>query len=419
MSTVVSARTVSDLSEQRGTPLSIHVLLADRCNHACEHCYQVHGQKGEMTLAEIERLFDDLTKLDVLFLYLSGGEVTLRQDLPEILRAARQRRFAIVLMTNGFELSDVVLETLVDVGVWEVRISVYSHIAAEHDAVTRVSGSFDKTLANVIRLTARGVRVTLTTPLTSLSTTTEASMRALAEQHGCVSDFNVTLLANEDGDVRALEVAPTTEQLARYFAAREAPNEELVSREEKLGRASCHACAGSLTVHSNGSIRPCTHIPTELGHVDSGPGAIEALTKSDAFKLIAGLRWRDVHGCRDCELVPHCNRCHGSAALETGDLLGPQPSACVRAIASYEARHGGVTVRPAEGRETPGSEGVGPFRILSEKVLERVADRVTEADRERARHYSFVQPSRAVVEGLTGIVSPRNLVRRKRSHADA
>ena len=311
------------------------------------------------------------------------------------------------------------LETLVDVGVWEVRISVYSHIAAEHDAVTRVPGSFDKTLANVVRLTARGVRVTLTTPLTSLSTTTEASMRALAEQHGCVSDFNVTLLANEDGDVRALEVAPTTEQLARYFAAREAPNEELVSREEKLGRASCHACAGSLTVHSNGSIRPCTHIPTELGHVDSGPGAIEALTKSDAFKLIAGLRWRDVHGCRDCELVPYCNRCHGSAALETGDLLGPQPSACVRAIASYEARHGGVTLQPTHGSESPRAERVGPFRILDKTSLESVADRVTEADRERARHYTFVHPSTARIEGLSGIVNSRDLVRTKRNRAGA
>ena len=32
---------------------SLHILISDRCNHACEHCYQVHGEKGEITFDQL------------------------------------------------------------------------------------------------------------------------------------------------------------------------------------------------------------------------------------------------------------------------------------------------------------------------------------------------------------------------------
>ncbi len=77
-------------------PAGAQMLVSDRCNHACAHCcYQVHGRKGEMTLAEIEGVFDDLARQGVLFLSLSGGEASLRPDLPAILAAARRHHFAI------------------------------------------------------------------------------------------------------------------------------------------------------------------------------------------------------------------------------------------------------------------------------------------------------------------------------------
>ena len=128
-----------------GLPLMAHVILSDRCNHACLHCYQVHGQRGEMSTAEVVHAFDELATAGVLVLAISGGEISLRPDLVEILRAARERRFAITLQTNGYDWSDELVAEVARLGVWHVRVSIYSCVAHEHDAVTRVPGSFERT----------------------------------------------------------------------------------------------------------------------------------------------------------------------------------------------------------------------------------------------------------------------------------
>src|SRR5262245_4678493 len=201
----------------RGLPLTAQLLISDRCNHACEHCYQVHGEKGEMTLPEIEAILDALARAGILFLHLSGGEATLRPDLPEILRAARARSFAITLLTNGYALSEQVLDAIAATGVWEVRLSVYSDIAAEHDAVTRVAGSFERTCGSIKALRARGVQVTAVVPLTSRCSADVHRLIALGDALGCPVEIASLITAKEDGTTRSQNVSPTRSQLDAYF----------------------------------------------------------------------------------------------------------------------------------------------------------------------------------------------------------
>ncbi len=64
--------------------------LTNRCNLACRHCYadansgssgEGEGGKGELSTQEAKVVIDDLARLDVFVLILSGGEPMLRQDL--------------------------------------------------------------------------------------------------------------------------------------------------------------------------------------------------------------------------------------------------------------------------------------------------------------------------------------------------
>src|SRR4051794_10589360 len=123
---MASTASIAERASPARIPRLAHLLVSDRCNHACAHCYQVHGEKGEMPLAQVEATLEELARSGVLFLALSGGEVTLRADLVAILRAARRHGFAIILQTNGYSVSEDLLEEIVAVGVWRVRVSVYS-----------------------------------------------------------------------------------------------------------------------------------------------------------------------------------------------------------------------------------------------------------------------------------------------------
>lgn len=72
---------------KKGLPLQLIFFVTSRCNLRCRHCFywQKIGlkNKNELTLSEI-RKFTDRSKLNLLWLSLTGGEPFLRSDLPEI-----------------------------------------------------------------------------------------------------------------------------------------------------------------------------------------------------------------------------------------------------------------------------------------------------------------------------------------------
>src|SRR5262249_20851171 len=155
-----------------------------------------------------------------------------------------------------------------------------------------------------------------------------ARLEAFAASLGCAIEIHPGMTSREDGDGAPLEVMATNERFYEHYDAMVARGDVLPSIEEKLASAPCGVWSDEVVIHSNGSVRPCTHIPLELAR--AGTDDLSRLSSDPAYRLLGSIRWSDIHGCRDCALVDVCARCHGSAVFETGDLLGPQPSACHR-----------------------------------------------------------------------------------------
>lgn len=101
-------------------------------------------------------------------LNLHGGEVTLREDLPKILRLARKIGFSeITLVTNGVRLGDAkYARTLVAAGVTHARMSVHGPDAETHDAIVVVPGAFARLNRGIAHLKKLGVPVGLNFVLT-------------------------------------------------------------------------------------------------------------------------------------------------------------------------------------------------------------------------------------------------------------
>lgn len=86
--------------------------VTDRCNLHCPVCFASSGKgnKPDPSLETIERWYDGLLEQGGPFnIQLSGGEPTLREDLPEIIRLGRKKGFSFFqLNTNGLRLADEV-----------------------------------------------------------------------------------------------------------------------------------------------------------------------------------------------------------------------------------------------------------------------------------------------------------------------
>jgi MoaA/NifB/PqqE/SkfB family radical SAM enzyme len=120
-----------------------------KCNLKCVHC-MIEGTMDWLKPESADR-FEEILALNSQQgrwkgLILTGSEVTLRNDLPELARMARSSGFEHVrIQTHGMRLaSPEYCRELVDAGIDEYFVSVTAADAGTHDAITAVPGAFDK-----------------------------------------------------------------------------------------------------------------------------------------------------------------------------------------------------------------------------------------------------------------------------------
>ncbi|MET0388615.1 MAG: radical SAM protein [Polyangiales bacterium] len=410
-----AAQMLGRLEANGDRPLRAMLEISDRCNEVCVHCYQVQGQKGELTTTEWRRALDELAELGVLILTLSGGEATLRPDFLEIVEYARARGFLVRVFTNGLRMTAELAAALRRLAVFDVEISVYSTRAEVHDFVTGVPGSFEKTVAGVRHLSAAGVPVTIKTSVMSVNQADLAGYAEFAGSLGAQWILDPTGLMPREGMDRAPEAlnpdGAAVTRLARQYeldvvlAASSEPDGGRAAADEML----CGA-AQQLHVEPNGELRPCTMLEVPLGNVRAA-GALASF-QSPTARGMRALRWGDVHGCRECDLARHCARCHAAALAETGDALAPYPSACARArlAASSALVDSELRIIATNGR----TAALGPYRRVSPGVYETIEDRLTDEDRARAQHLGWVRHAGATQAAPELAVRPGELVQIRR-----
>lgn len=88
--------------------------LTFRCQNNCVHCYAGGPHKtSELTTEQWKEVINTLSQIGVFILTFTGGEPTLREDLPELLFYARNKGMVTGLITNGRRLKDkAYVETL-------------------------------------------------------------------------------------------------------------------------------------------------------------------------------------------------------------------------------------------------------------------------------------------------------------------
>jgi uncharacterized radical SAM superfamily Fe-S cluster-containing enzyme len=78
--------------------------VTHRCNMTCSNCYLPNRVIPDMDAQWLSSILSRLRK--GTFIRLTGGEATLRRDLPDIIRDVRKHGHHPVVMTNGLKLAD-------------------------------------------------------------------------------------------------------------------------------------------------------------------------------------------------------------------------------------------------------------------------------------------------------------------------
>jgi AdoMet-dependent heme synthase len=347
---------------QKHRPLSVHFDLTYRCNERCVHCYLDHDDHGELTTAECLKVLEDLARSGTLFLTFSGGEIFLRPDLYEILAAARRLHFDISLKSNALLVTAERAARLREFGVRRVQISVYSDIPAIHDAITKVPGSLERTLAAIPILLQHGLQVKLACPLMQQNLMAYRGVMALAEKLGVPYILDLTITPMMDGSsgplehrvsvssllpvlrdpvLNACKPEPTAQASGAMSASPSTFGSAVSSGIENAAYEDlpCSAGHNSCYISPYGDVFPCVQLPQAAGNLRREEFD-DIWYHAPQLERLRGIRESQLPICSQCEIRSYCERCPGLALMEGGDMLGAYERAC--ALAEEKARLAGV-----------------------------------------------------------------------------
>jgi len=188
------------------------------CNEKCKFCY--YYSKLNTQRYTTEQMMDKLDYAKVHGIKdidFSGGEPTIRLDLPELISKAAKMGFRkICVITNGTRTQDKdYFKSLIDSGLNEVLLSVHGHSAETHDTSVQRKGSWEAIKQSVANCHEFKIRLRTNTVVTKLNFNTLDKIaeylittRPVASNFICFNDWNNAAALVDDLACKYSEAAP-------------------------------------------------------------------------------------------------------------------------------------------------------------------------------------------------------------------
>lgn len=313
---------------EQKVPFLIHWELTYRCNLHCRHCYVApQGEKRELNTKQIKKILSVLARAKALFLIWSGGEPLCRPDFPEIIRYAHRLDFAQRIFTNGTLLNSENIKAIKKIHPISVEISLYGTKPDTHDKVTRVKGSFQKSLKALLRLKEEKINIAVKFMVfkENLKEFKEAEKLSRDLQAKFVYDVNIA--PRHDGSLEPIKYRLTAPELEEFLQGRPMNFEHLSFKSDQ--NLLCNAGLNNFSISPGGDVFPCVGIREKIGDILGD--SIKELMETPLLEKLRERRTGYLTGCRGCNLIPYCNRCYGMAQMEDGDMWGKSSQACLLA----------------------------------------------------------------------------------------
>jgi MoaA/NifB/PqqE/SkfB family radical SAM enzyme len=135
-------------------PTRYYLNLNYVCNERCVFCasdltntVRLDGRGAWVTLDEVRHWLGDTLPSDEDRVLLAGGEPSLHRELLPITRLLSVDCSRITIFTNGVKFADAAFaRAAVEAGITEFQIALFGSTAEQHESITRLRGSFDRTL---------------------------------------------------------------------------------------------------------------------------------------------------------------------------------------------------------------------------------------------------------------------------------
>jgi radical SAM protein with 4Fe4S-binding SPASM domain len=312
-------------------PYRMDLAVTYRCNNDCAHCYNARERNfPELTTEQWFNIIDQLWALGVPHLVFTGGEATLRNDLPELIQHAELNGQITGLNTNARRLLDAqYVQKLIDAGLDHIQITVESCDEQIHDHMMCVKGAFKQTIAGLKNALQSSLYVmTNTTMLRTNVQTIPETLDFLADLGVPTIGLNALIYSGHGLTVgtglREMELQAVLDIAQRKTAEHGqtliwyTPTQycQFDPTANHLGVKGCTAALYSMCIESNGNVLPCQSYYQPLGNF-----LVDPWDSIWNHQLAVRLRERQnlPQKCEGCSLITECG---GGCPLQFDAVAG-------------------------------------------------------------------------------------------------
>ena len=242
------------------------------CNQKCVHCYAA-GQSGaeeqELSTEQWKKILDTCRSIGVPQVTFTGGEPTMRADLPELIGYARW--FITRLNTNGVCLTPDYCKKLREAALDSCQITLYS---ADDQIHNRLVGSdhWSDTVDGIANTLAAGISMSVNTPLCTLNRDYVSTLKFLKQMgvryvtcSGIIATGNAVKQDSEKLQLSLAELREVLRAGVEYCYANEmeisftSPGwvDEDFCRDLGITTPNCGACLSNMAITPGGNVVPC------------------------------------------------------------------------------------------------------------------------------------------------------------------
>ena len=271
--------TIGEYSKYMTAPHRMDLLVSTmakegrwNCNQKCVHCYaadQKCAEEKELSTDDWKKIIKILRKQKISQVTFTGGEPTMRKDIPELIREARW--FITRLNTNGVNLTEEYCQELRKAELDNLQVTFYS---CDEDIHNRLVGApnYQKTLAGIRNALAAGINMSINTPICRLNKDYKKTLEFLHDLgityvtcSGLILTGNAREKESEDLRIEGEELYESLKEAVEYAYANDMEirftSPGLVSQERLsqmgLDIPSCGACLSNMAVTPSGNVVPC------------------------------------------------------------------------------------------------------------------------------------------------------------------
>ena len=297
--------------------------ITQGCNLRCVHCYAKAGKplKNELSLKEWTGVIDQLFENGFKHITIGGGEPFFWPDIRSLLAYIVKKKPAeLIVLTNATLLDDELLDFLSAHQII-LNITIYSHLPEHHDQISKVKGSWEKTVAGIKGVVKRDISYNINIPIGSYNQNDLEKTLDFLTQIGVKRELAGGNVVYPLGRGRGCGNLPDN---VTKFNVKKEHYQLFQTKEGKLLFQTCWC--GKLLVNPQGKVSPCPSAREQkffVGNIRKTP--LKKLVAKKALHNLWGLTLDDVAACRDCEFRFACHDCRANAYVYSGNLLEKNP----------------------------------------------------------------------------------------------